>query len=345
MNIRLTRREAIKLMLSGTAGLALPAFPAFATLNSSVEYRRLGRTGLKVSVVGFGGLSIALGNTEQERVTLLLNQALDRGLNMIDTAECYGAPDQNQSEILIGNAVGHRRHEYVLSSKVGHENGQFGQGDDWSPESIERTIERSLKRLKTDHLDIVHLHGANLETLKAGEATEALKRAREAGKIRFLAYSGSGERVRYAVESDDFDVVQVSLNVFEQDVIDELLPMTRKKDIGVIAKRPLGNAVWRFEQRPEWGWYAEYWDLIRPLGYPFFEGEALKDPGPEGAAGMALRFVASTPGLHTAIVGTTSPGRWTQNNANLSGGPLPEKQYQSIRAKWLALWAENRQMG
>lgn len=339
MNVRLTRREALKLMLGGTAGLALPVFPAFATLNSSVEYRRLGRTNLKVSVVGFGGLSIALGNTEQKRVTLLLNQALDRGLNMIDTAECYGAPGQNQSEILIGNAVGSRRDEYVLSSKVGHENGQFGQGDDWSAESIQRTIERSLKRLKTDRLDIVHLHGANLETLKAGEVTGALKRAREAGKIRFLAYSGSGERVRYAVESNDFDVVQVSLNVFEQDVIDELLPMTLEKDIGVIAKRPLGNAVWRFRERPEWGWYAEYWDLIEPLDYPFFKGEALTDPGPEGAGGMALRFVTSTPGLHTAIVGTTSPGRWTQNNGNIAASPLPEKQYQAIRAKWLALRA------
>ena len=66
------------------------------------------------------------------------------------------------------------------------------------------------------------------------------------------------------------------------------------------------SAVWRFPERPEWGWYAEYWDLIEPLDYPFFKGDALTDPGPEGAARMALRFLTSTPGVHSAIVGTTS---------------------------------------
>jgi aryl-alcohol dehydrogenase-like predicted oxidoreductase len=333
------------LVAAGVAGLLVPGVPVSGAMRDRVEYRRLGRTNLQVSVVGFGALSIGLGSTEQQRVTQLLNQALDKGLNMIDTAECYGYPDKNHSETLIGNAIGSRRDEYVLSSKVGHENGHFGQGGDWSLRSIHRTIDRSLKRLKTNYLDIVHLHGCAVEVLRAGEVTEALKQARQAGKIRFLGYSGSGERVRYAIESDDFDVVQLTLNVFEQNAIDDLLPLTQERDIGVIAKRPIGNAVWRFPERPEWGWYAEYWDLIEPLDYQFFKGGALTDPGPEGAGGMALRFVTSTPGLHTAIVGTTSPGRWTQNNGNVSAGPLSGEQYQAIRTSWRALPSEKRELG
>ena len=344
MKTHLTRRETLKMLAAGTAGLLVPGVPAFGDTRDGVEYRRLGRTDLQVSVVGFGGLSIGLASTEQQRVTRLLNQALDNGLNMIDTAECYGHPDKNHSEILIGNAIGSRRDEYVLGSKVGHENGHFGQGADWTSASIQRTIEQSLERLKTDHLDIVHLHGCTVEVLKAGEVIEALKQARDAGKIRFLGYSGSGERVRYAIETNEFDVVQLTLNVFEQNAIDDLLPLTQERDIGVIAKRPIGNAVWRFPERPEWGWYAEYWDLIEPLDYPFFTGDALADPGPKGAAGMALRFVTSTPGLHTAIVGTTSPGRWTQNNGNVSAGLLSADHYQAIRDSWRNLSREHREL-
>ena len=342
MNNHTTRRDTLKML---AAGAIVPSLPVFGAMRDSVEYRRLGRTNLQVSVVGFGSLTIGLASTEQKRVTSLLNQALDSGLNMIDTAECYGHPDKNHSETLIGNAIGSRRDEYVLCSKVGHENGHFGQGGDWSLGSIHRTIDRSLKRLKTDHLDIVHLHGCTVDVLRSGEVIEALKQARQAGKIRFLGYSGSGARVRYAIELDDFDVVQLTLNVFEQNAIDDLLPLTQERDIGVIAKRPIGNAVWRFPERPEWGWYAEYWDLIEPLSYPFFKGEALSDPGPEGAAGMALRFVTSTPGLHTAIVGTTSPGRWTQNHRNVSAGPLSEEQYEAIRASWRDLPSEKRELG
>ncbi len=344
MKNRMNRRDTLKLMAAGAAGLIVPGVPASGAMLETVEYRRLGRTNLQVSVVGFGGLTIGLSSTEQQRVTQLLNQALDNGLNMIDTAECYGHPDKNHAEILIGNAIGSRRDEYVLCSKVGHENGHFGQGADWSSASIHSTINRSLERLKTDHLDIVHLHGCSVEILEAGVVIEALKKARQAGKIRFLGYSGSGERVYHAIESDEFDVVQLTLNVFEQNAIDDLLPLTQERDIGVIAKRPIGNAVWRFPERPEWGWYAEYWDLIEALDYPFFKGDALTDPGPDGAGGMTLRFVTGTPGLHTAIVGTTSPGRWAQNNGNVSAGPLSKEHYEAIRAKWRVLPNESRDL-
>jgi aryl-alcohol dehydrogenase-like predicted oxidoreductase len=345
MNTHVSRREALTLITAGAAALTVPGAPVSAILRDSVKYRRLGRTDLNVSAVGFGGLTIGLGSTEQQRVTDLLNQALDRGLNMVDTAECYGHPRKNHSEVLIGNAIGSRRNEFVLSTKVGHENGHFGQGADWSSHSIQRSIERSLKRLKTDYLDIVHLHGCTTEILAQGEVIEALKQARQAGKIRFLGYSGSGERVRYAIATDEFDAVQLTLNVFEQNAIDDLLPLTQENDVGVIVKRPIGNAVWRYPERPEWGWYAEYWDLISPLRFPFFTGDALKDTGPDGAGGMALRFVTSTPGVHTAIVGTATPGRWSQNNANVSAGPISSEQYQAIRASWRALPTEQRALG
>ncbi len=300
---------------------------------------------MTVSVVGFGGLTIGRAGSDQELVTRLLNRALDNGLNLLDTAECYGFPEQNHSESLIGSAVGNRRKEFFICSKVGHENGAFAQQhEDWSAASIHRTIDRSLRRLKTDVLDLVYLHGTPWRVMRDADCIPALQHAHEAGKIRYLGYSGSGDRLRYAINSGMFQVIQLSLNIFDQEAIDKILPLAQEKGLGVITKRPMGNAVWRYEERPDWWYYHEYWELMHALGYPFLKADALNDSGPEGAGGMALRFVTSTPGVHCAIVGTRNPGRWSQNNANVTAGSLPVESYRAIRKRWqevMAAAAEN----
>lgn len=341
----MTRRRAIGLISLGATGTGLgfrsqdesPTEPPTSSREdqASVLKRRLGKTDMVVSVVGFGGLPFGLASTPQDTATELLNRALDNGLNFIDTAECYGHPGRTHAEGLIGTAVSHRRDEYFVCTKVGHENGSFAQGHkDWSEASILRTVQRSLKRLKTDRLDVVYLHGCDLEILKSRVPLEALRVAQKKGMVRYIGYSGSGDRARFAIESRDFEVIQVTLNVFEQDVIGDILPLAVKHGLGVVIKRPLGNAVWRFTERPEWWYYQEYWDQIAALDYKFFRPEAIENPGPDGAGGVALRFVTDTPGVHTAIVGTRRPGRWSQNNANVSVGPLSEQQWQTIRRKW-----------
>ena len=341
-----TRRGAMGLIACGVGGGALGVRGALGQgsgeggaeeggARDAVTRRRLGRTDMTVSAVGFGGMTIALAQSEPDHVTRLLNEALDAGLNFIDTAECYGFPERRHSEELIGGAIGGRRDEYYLCSKVGHEHGVFAQEhEDWSAASIGRTIDRSLERLRTDRLDVAYLHGCGVDVLRAGEATGALERAREAGKVRYLGYSGGGERNRVAIESGAFDVVQVTLNVFDQGEIEGSIALARARGMGVVVKRPLGNAVWRYKQRPEWWYYQEYWDRMGALGYDFLAGEALKDPGPRGAGGVALRFVAWTPGVHSAIVGTRSVGRWSQNNANVAAGALGDERYEEIRARW-----------
>jgi len=97
--------------------------------------------------------------------------------------------------------------------------------------------------------------------------------------------------------------------------------------MGVIAKRPLANAAWRYRRRPE-SYYADYWERLRHLDYPF-----VRDT-PASAAGIALRFTLSVPGVHTAIVGTAKPGRWQENAALLAAGALPRRELDAIRARW-----------
>src|SRR5687768_18389225 len=115
-----------------------------------------GRTGLKVSVLGFGAAPIGFLKTEQDRVASMLNRMLDRGVNVIDTAAMYEG-----SEELIGNAVGHRRKDYVLISKCGTKMSDIA-APTWSAELVSKTVDRALKRLKTDVLDVMLLHSCDL---------------------------------------------------------------------------------------------------------------------------------------------------------------------------------------
>ncbi|HWN91529.1 MAG TPA: aldo/keto reductase, partial [Verrucomicrobiae bacterium] len=124
-----------------------------------MERRRLGRTDMMVSVLGFGGSEIGYQRVSRRTVGRLLDGALDAGLNVIDTAECY-----EDSEELIGGAVSGRRREFYLFTKCGHGRG-WGRGD-WRPTALLASIERSLKRLATDHLDLIQLHSCSREELR-----------------------------------------------------------------------------------------------------------------------------------------------------------------------------------
>jgi aryl-alcohol dehydrogenase-like predicted oxidoreductase len=289
-----------------------------------MERRPLGQTDIHVSLLGFGGAEIGYGRAAQKTVDRLLGEALDAGLNVIDTAECYLT-----SEALIGHAVAHRRQDVYLLTKCGHASGLLWP--DWDPRLLTPSIERSLQRLRTDYLDVVQLHSCATEVLRQGEVIDVLRRAREAGKTRYLGYSGDGEAARYAIACGAFDTLQTSLNIADQEAIELTLPLARARSMGVIAKRPLANVAWQHGTRPPDPYIQPYWERLRRLDYAF-----LRQPLRE-AVGIALRFTLSIEGVHTAIVGSARPGRWQQNAAHLPAGPLAQEQFAGIRARWQAI--------
>jgi len=286
-----------------------------------MERRELGRTGLRVSVLGFGGSEIGFERAEPSRVRRLLQEALDAGLNVVDTAECYG-----ESETLVGQAIADRRQDYYLFTKCGHFEGT-GR-DDWSVASLEASIARSLTRLRTDHVDLLQLHTCTEDDLRRGEVIEVAERARQRGQTRFIGYSGDGPAARYAVECGRFDTLQTSVNVADQEALHLTLPLARARGVGVIAKRPIANAAWRSGERPANAYHHAYWDRLQRLDYAF-----LRRPVAE-SIGIALRFTASLPGIDTLIVGTTQPGRWRENAALLDAGPLPDSEMDAITRRW-----------
>lgn len=285
-----------------------------------MERRRLGRTGLEVSALGFGGSEIGYEEASAATVTRLLGQALDAGLNVIDTAECYEG-----SEALIGQALGARRRDCYLFTKCGHPRG-WGRGD-WRPASLLASIERSLQRLRTDVLDLIQFHSCSEEVLRRGEAIHALETARQRGLTRFIGYSGDGAAARYAVECGAFDTLQTSVNIADQEALHLTLPLAAERDMGVIAKRPLANTAWLAGRRPTRGAYEyEYWRRLEALDYPFLRGS--------DAVGTALRFTLSVPGVHTAIAGTAQPGRFEANAKAVAAGRLPPAEFAAIRGRW-----------
>ncbi len=276
---------------------------------------------MEISVLGFGGAEIGFERAESGQVHELLNRALDSGLNVIDTAECYLL-----SEDLIGHAVSARRGDFYLFTKCGHP--ESVTREDWRPDSLLQSIERSLRRLRTDYLDLIQLHSCSETELRRGDVIQALETARKKGYARYIGYSGDGRDARCAVETGRFDTLQISINIADQESIDMVMPYAREHEMGVIAKRPLANAAWRTGALPVNPYHQIYWERLQKLGYEF-----LKE-GIEESIEIAMRFTLSVPGVHTMIVGTQNPDRWPENAKLAAKGALDPSEFKAIREHW-----------
>ena len=280
-----------------------------------MEKRQFGNTDMLVSVLGFGGAEIGFGGVQSEVVDRMLNEALDSGMNVIDTAECY-----KDSEEKIGATVSHRRNEYYLFTKCGHTSGL--PGEDWDPDMLRKSIDRSLERLRTDHIDLVELHSCNIEILDRGDAIQVLQEAKAAGKTRYIGYSGDSLEMKHAIELGVFDAIQTSCNFADQECVDLTLPLAKERGLGVIAKRPVANVAWRHETKEAAGYGGEYWERLQTLKYHFPE-----------MFDAALRFTLSQD-IHVAIVGASKPERWIENSQIAVKGGLDAMTLGWIRDRW-----------
>lgn len=286
-----------------------------------MQQREFGNTGLRVSALGLGAGQVGADSLDEAEAGRLLRRALDLGVTLIDTARGYGL-----SEERIGRHLAGRRDEFVLSSKGGY--GVDGVPD-WTPETIRRGVEQALARLRTDRIDIFHLHSCPLDVLRREDLLGALDEVRQSGLIRVAAYSGENEALAWAAASGRFGSLETSVNVADQWSLHHVLPGAGAAGLGVVAKRPIANAAWRFAGRPV-GDYAEtYWERLGTLGL---------DPVRQAAgldwADLALRFSAFAPGVHSAIVGTASVANLERNARTVADGPLPREVLRAIEAAW-----------
>ncbi len=271
---------------------------------------QFGNTGYEVSRLGAGLAEIGseLDFDDVEQAGEVLNNAIDMGINFLDTAACYGI-----SEELIGRTVAHRRDEYTLVTKAGHARGEGLNGSDWSYETVRDSIDRSLRRLKTDYVDLVQIHSCGIDDLERGETIRALEEARDAGKTRMIGYSGDNEAAHWAVDSGIFATLQTSFNLVEQRAYTSgLLKKCADKGIGVIVKRPIAGATWGMAKSgltgSRRGYDNTYFDRCRKV---LDHGDVPGDPDDPIVAAMG--FTLAHPEIHVAIIGTKNPRHMTSN--------------------------------
>ena len=199
-----------------------------------MKYRKLGRTGLTISCIGFGALPLPALN--QEDANKVLNEALDRGINFIDTARGY-----RESEELIGNAISSRRKEFYLATKTRARHEQ----------NIKDELEKSLKLLKTDYIDLYQIHYVNTEeelndVLSKDGALNVLQRLKNEGVIGYIGISGHDASVLLkAAKTGLFDTIQGAFSYIEKgDIIREVIDYCHNNNIGFIVQKPLaGGAI------------------------------------------------------------------------------------------------------
>jgi len=271
--------------------------------------RRALAAGLDVSIVGLGAGALGDPRMSDHDAEALIGTALDHGITLIDTARSYGA-----SEERIGRALeGGRRDRVVLVTKGGY--GVDGVGD-WTPDVIRRGIEDALRRLRTDRLDAFLFHSCPMDVLVRDELLGELDRAKEAGKIRLRGYSGENAELAWAIASNRFDVIETSVSYLDRASLAESIPLAVSRGLGVLAKRPLGNAPWRFVASSH---DPEASDLREALRR---HRELAIDPSPLSWPELAIRFSAHAPGVTSSLIGTSSPTNLVTAIDFASRGPL-----------------------
>lgn len=278
-----------------------------------MEHRPLGATGVAVPLLGLGAGALGSGDLAEEEVSRLLHGALDLGISLIDTAPSYGA-----SEDRIGRHLAGRREEVVLSTKVGY--GVPGVPD-WTGEAIVAGVDLALRRLRTDRIDIVHLHSCPLDVLRRDDVLDGVRRIGGSGKVRVAAYSGEEEALDFAIRCGLFGSVQTSVNACDQRALRRALPEAAKRGIGVIAKRVLANAPWRGQPPPGDQAAAAYLQRFREMAL-----------GPRALAWdeLFLRFAAFSPGVSACLAGTRRLEHLGRLTAAIAEGPLPEPERQRV---------------
>jgi aryl-alcohol dehydrogenase-like predicted oxidoreductase len=261
---------------------------------------------------------------DEREVEILLLGALDLGVTLVDAARSYGLAEER-----IGRHLGRHRTEVVLSTKVGY--GIDGLAD-WTGPCVAAGIDEALRRLRTDHLDIAHLHSCPLETLRRGDVLAALLDAVVAGKVGIAAYSGEGEALAWAVASGAFGAVQSSVNLCDRTSLASVIPAALGRGVAVLAKRTLCNGVWRHAERPSQPDLNEYWRRWHALELPLPGWDPLE---------LALRFAAHAPGVDCALCGTTRLENLRRIVDLVTNGPLPADvskalatTYDSIGGSW-----------
>lgn len=299
-----------------------------------MHYTTLGRTGLNVSIMGFGsgGPSRAgrtTGKSEADQIAII-RQAIDAGVNFIDTAEAY------DTEGVVGQAIsGLDRSSLVISTK------KRTWGGSLTPQQLEEGLHDSLKRLQTDYVDVYHLHAVMPDSYESltESLVPTLQKLRDQGKIRFLGVTEQGNNdaghamLQRALQDDVWDVMMVMFNILNQSARERVLAKAQEKNVGILDMFAVRRALSRPERLKE-----VIQDLVAkgevdpndideadPLGF------VARTEGVANVTDAAYRFCRDEPGVHVVLSGTGDPAHLRENLASFERPPLPDETVQQLK--------------
>jgi aryl-alcohol dehydrogenase-like predicted oxidoreductase len=294
--------------------------------------RPLGTTGTDVTVLGYGAMELrgqprgpAIDDDDAGR---LLNAVLDGGITLIDTSVDYG-----RSEELIGRYLSGRRDEYFLASKCGCPLSLAPETPppyphDYRPDNVRADVEQSLRRLRTDRLDLVQVHmSPSRQQLEADHTLDALTALRDEGKVRFIGMSGILPHLVDHLAMGVFDVFQIPYSVVQREH-EALIARAAEQGAGTLIR---GGAA-RGAPAEDKGWNRGPLGLAEGLAQQRWRAagadELLGDMSPME---LVIRFTLSHPGLSSTIIGTASLDHLASNLAIAERGPLPDDVYEQAK--------------
>lgn len=274
----------------------------------------LGRTGLEVTQLGFGAMELGRDHVTDEQAELVLNAVLDAGINFIDTAPDYGI-----SEDHIGQFISHRRTEYYLATKCGCTD---GQGHVWTRENLLRNIENSLRRMKTDYVDVWQLHNAPVEDVDKGDLVKTMEEVRKAGKVRWVSISSTLPHITTYTERGVFDTYQIPYSALERRH-EDVIAAVAQSGAGTIIRGGVAKGApseGGHGGSDPWGtWEKANLDEMLASG--------------ESRTAFLLRFTLTHPNMHTTIVGTLNPDHLAENLRIVEAGPLAPDVYAEAKRR------------
>ena len=318
-----------------------------------MKYKRLGERGPEVSTIGFGAWAIGglnWGKTDDDVSLRALNEAIDKGVTLIDTADVYGF---GHSEELIAKIIKERgKKNIVIATKAGNDFYNTTPDDDHGYGPIKQTytreylifaVEQSLKRLNVETLDILQLHSPDIKQLERDEPWQALETLKRDGKIKYAglsiqSFKENEQSHLLDLHHNILDTIQVRYNLLERQAEEKLFPKALEYGIGVIVRIPLlfGLLTGKFDSKSTFGeddhrnmnlsadklaQYLKELNKFEPL-FARYPDQTMTQ--------VSLRFCISHPACHTAIPGAKTPLQVDENCKSSDLGPIPESENNSL---------------
>jgi aryl-alcohol dehydrogenase-like predicted oxidoreductase len=295
-----------------------------------MERRTLGRTGLEVTQLGFGAMEVRgkrIWNgrpVTDEQAERILNAVLDAGINFIDTAYDYG-----MSEEYIGRFISQRRNVYSVAWMCGCTVVNAGYHDDtphvWTRENLLHNIDTSLRRMKTDYIDVWQLHNPSVEQVEAGDLMRVMEEVKAAGKVRWIGISSTLPHITTYIGWGVFDTFQIPYSALER-AHETVISAAAQSGAGTIIRGGVARGAPEeggLGQRDRWA----RWEQAKL--------DELLAPG-ESRSAFLLRYTLTHPDMDTTIVGTLNPEHLAENLRVAATGPLPQDVYAEAKRRLAA---------